>query len=464
MSGLPNISRVWRTTPSVALLGAFCLLVAGVTLTLWQEQLYRAQKSREISVQAQILGASVTAALIFDDNRTAQDYVNALAVNPDIEAAGVYDEAGALFAGFSRPAAIPPPQRVEPREPWLEDNRLHTAPPVVQDGTRVGGVYLRAITESLAQRIARYGAIMILATMAALLVLVLAAAHRTLSRANRELEAQAVDLAETNRKLTAEIEEREKAEAALRQSQKMEAIGQLSGGIAHDFNNLLTIVKGNLQLLERRMSQGRTDVQRYVASAFEGLNRAATLTQRLLAFSRLQPLSPQPVNLSRLIRNMVDLLRHSVGDRIEIDCHLDADWWTLCDPHQMENVIINLAVNARDAMPEGGRLRIETSNLSVENAARFEGVARGQYIQLTVTDTGSGMPEEVLRKAIDPFFTTKPQGQGTGLGLSTSFGYVRQSNGHFHIQSEVGKGTIITILMPRHEIAVPQAQQAMGRQ
>jgi signal transduction histidine kinase len=298
--------------------------------------------------------------------------------------------------------------------------------------------------------------------MAALLVAVLASAHRTLTRANAALEKQAEDLAETNRRLHAEIEEREKAEDALRHSQKMEAIGQLSGGVAHDFNNLLTIIKGNLQLLQRRMIQGRTDVQRYVDSAMEGLNRAAVLTQRLLAFSRRQPLSPQPVNLSRLVANMQELLRHSVGDKVEIACQLDAEWWTLCDPNQMENVILNLAINARDAMSGGGKVFIQTSDIQLENAATaYEDIMKGDYVRLSVRDTGSGMPEEVLNKAIDPFFTTKPLGQGTGLGLSVSFGYIRQSNGYLNIESEVGKGTTITILMPRHALAIPLAQDKM---
>jgi signal transduction histidine kinase len=316
------------------------------------------------------------------------------------------------------------------------------------------------MTDSLQRRLARYGAVMLLAVMAALMLTVLATGQLALAKANRELEQKAGDLANANRKLQSEMEERAKAEDALRQSQKMEAIGQLSGGIAHDFNNLLTIVKGNLQLMQRRIAQGRTDVQRYVDSATEGLNRAANLTQRILAFSRRQPLSPQPVNLSRLIEDMAELLRHSVGHNVVLETRLAADWWTLCDPNQMENVLLNLAINARDAMPEGGKLSIETSNRRVETPRRsFEEVAAGDYVRVTVHDSGTGMTEEVRRKAIDPFFTTKPLGQGTGLGLSMSFGYVRQSNGSFTIDSEPGKGTTITILMPRSENIIAMAQQ-----
>ncbi|MGD0144866.1 MAG: ATP-binding protein, partial [Rhizomicrobium sp.] len=238
-----------------------------------------------------------------------------------------------------------------------------------------------------------------------------------------------------------------------------EAIGQLSGGIAHDFNNLLTIMRGNLQLLEKRLAQGRTDVQRYLDGANEGFRRAANLTQRILAFSRRQPLSPRPVNLSDLVSGMTELLRHSVGERVEIATRLEAKWWTLCDANQMENVIINLAINARDAMPDGGRLFIETDDMHADAPlAGVEGMLGGEYVRLRVSDTGEGMTEDVRQKAIDPFFTTKPQGQGTGLGLSMTFGYIRQSNGYMKIDSELGNGTSLTIFMPQYEAANAKAQ------
>jgi signal transduction histidine kinase len=312
----------------------------------------------------------------------------------------------------------------------------------------VGSVFLRASTDSLQRRLIRYGGIVLLVTMGVLVLVVLGQAQNALARANAELESQARDLALSNRRLKDEMAERERAEDALRQSQKMEAIGQLSGGIAHDFNNLLTIVRGNLQLLQRRMTQGRTDTQRYIDAAMEGLKRAASLTQRILAFSRRQPLSPKPVDLSRLVEGMADLMRHSVGATIEIETRLESDWWTLCDANQMENVILNLAINGRDAMPGGGTLLIETANVSLPAS---DEIAPGDYVKMVVRDTGTGMTQEVLRRAIDPFFTTKPQGQGTGLGLSMTFGYVRQSNGYLHIASEVGKGTAIAILMPRYD-------------
>jgi signal transduction histidine kinase len=246
------------------------------------------------------------------------------------------------------------------------------------------------------------------------------------------------------------MEERRKTEEALRQSQKMEAIGQLSGGIAHDFNNLLMIAMGNLQLLQKRLGEEARPLTRYIESAEEGLRRAANLTQRLLAFARRQPLTPKPVNLSALIDGMRELIHQSAGEHVEVVLNLRAVWPTLCDVNQMENVILNLAINARDAMPDGGRLEIETRDVAnMVPPLEPDDAAAADYIELRVRDNGSGMDEETRRQAIDPFFTTKPLGQGTGLGLSTAFGFVRQSGGHLGIESEPGSGTTITILLPR---------------
>jgi signal transduction histidine kinase len=271
-----------------------------------------------------------------------------------------------------------------------------------------------------------------------------------LARANTELELRAETLAVLNVQLQNEMDERRKTEEALRQSQKMEAIGQLSGGIAHDFNNLLMIAMGNMQLLQRRLGEDAKPLARYIESAEEGLRRAASLTQRLLAFARRQPLTPKPVNLSVLIEGMRELIDQSVGQRAEIALKLDARWLILCDVNQMENVVLNLAINARDAMPERGKLSIETRDIAnLTPPLEADGFATGDYVELRVCDNGAGMDEETRRQAIDPFFTTKPLGQGTGLGLSTAFGFVRQSGGYLGIESGPGSGTIITILLPR---------------
>ncbi len=446
----------------IMVLSAVGLFAAGLAATTYDATLYRTERAREIAVQADILAASVTAALSFDDRTAAQEYVDALAVNPDLEAAGVYNPTGAAVAGFTRAGAAPLPPSPAVENPSFQGGHLTVVTPVTMNGSTLGKVYLRAIPESLGRRLARYGGIALLTVMTALVLLVLGAAHTAATRANEQLERHARDLAAVNAKLHTEIEEREKAEEALRHSQKMEAIGQLSGGIAHDFNNLLTIIKGNLQLLQRRLNQGTEGVQRYIDSAMAGADRASSLTQRILAFSRRQPLSPKPVNLTQLVQNMADFLRQSVGTHIAVNTSLGANWWTMCDASQMENVILNLAFNSRDAMPEGGTLSIETSDRHVTAAvASYDGVAPGDYVELRVSDTGEGMSEEVRTKAIDPFFTTKPPGLGTGLGLSMTFGYVRQSNGYLSIDSELGKGTTITILMPRYEDGVAAASESI---
>ncbi|MEJ1158281.1 ATP-binding protein [Prosthecomicrobium sp. N25] len=262
------------------------------------------------------------------------------------------------------------------------------------------------------------------------------------------------DLTEANARLMEEMAERRKVEDQLRQSQKMEAVGQLTGGIAHDFNNLLAIITGSLHLLKRRLDRGDHEaVSRYLEAAMEGAGRAATLTQRLLAFARRQPLAPEAVDPNRLIAGMSELLRRTLGEAIRVETVLGGGLWrTWSDPNQLENALLNLAVNARDAMPEGGRLTIETANFDLDRryAADNPGVTPGQYVMIAVTDTGTGMPPEVAEKAFDPFFTTKPTGQGTGLGLSQVYGFIRQTGGHVKIYSEPGDGTTVRLYLPRH--------------
>jgi PAS domain S-box-containing protein len=244
------------------------------------------------------------------------------------------------------------------------------------------------------------------------------------------------------------------AEDALRQAQKMEAVGQLTGGIAHDFNNLLQGITGSLDLVQKRISQGRTnELERFISGAMTAANRAAALTHRLLAFSRRQPLDPRPVKANPLVASMEDLLRRTLGERIELELVLSGGLWlTLCDPNQLESALLNLAINARDAMPDGGKLIIETNNAHLDNVyvARQRDVRAGQYICIGVTDTGIGMSEETIAKAFEPFFTTKPIGQGTGLGLSMIYGFARQSEGYAKIYSELGKGTTFKLYLPRH--------------
>jgi CheY-like chemotaxis protein len=243
------------------------------------------------------------------------------------------------------------------------------------------------------------------------------------------------------------------AEEALRQSQKMEAVGQLTGGLAHDFNNLLAGISGSLELMGTRVAQGRfADVERYLAAAQGAARRAAALTHRLLAFSRRQTLAPKVTDVNALVAGMEDLIRRTVGPEVLVDSVTASGLWAVeVDPNQLENALLNLAINARDAMPGGGRLTIETANRSMDvRSAREHDLSPGQYVSLSVTDTGTGMTPEVIARAFDPFFTTKPLGAGTGLGLSMVYGFARQSGGQVRISSEVGHGTTICLYLPRY--------------
>ena len=250
------------------------------------------------------------------------------------------------------------------------------------------------------------------------------------------------------------------AEEQLRQSQKMEAVGQLTGGLAHDFNNLLTGIAGSLELLHARLQQGRLqELERYITAAQGASKRAAALTHRLLAFSRRQTLEPKPTDVNRLIAGMDDMIRRTMGPEVQVEVVTAGGLWsTLVDPSQLENALLNLCINARDAMPGGGRLVIEPGNRWLdERAAAERDLPPGQYVSLCVSDDGTGMPPEVASRAFDPFFTTKPIGQGTGLGLSMIYGFARQSGGQVRIYSEVGQGTMVCIYLPRHGVAVAES-------
>ena len=279
---------------------------------------------------------------------------------------------------------------------------------------------------------------------------------------NEELERRIAErtreLTEANSKLEAEAEEREQVEEVLRQSQKMEAVGQLTGGLAHDFNNLLQGITGSLELLRIRAAQGRTaEFGRYIGTAMGSAHRAATLTQRLLAFSRRQTLDPKPTDMNQLVSGMEDLFRRTVGPSIQLETSLVGEPWPiLCDPNQLENALLNLVNNARDAMPDGGHLLIETTNTVLRDRRGIpkdwppQDVPPGDYVALSVADSGTGMAPDVIARAFDPFFTTKPIGQGTGLGLSMIYGFVQQSGGHVRLRSEMGQGTTVAIYLPRY--------------
>ena len=287
----------------------------------------------------------------------------------------------------------------------------------------------------------------------------------------RRVADRTQQLAEINEQLRREVVEREKAEAVARQSQKMQTIGQLAGGVAHDFNNLLTVIIGNIEAVQRRMEGQAPDVAPRLAQALRGAERAATLTQRLLAFARQQPLAPAAVDVNRLITAMSDLTRRTLGAQIAIETVLAGGLWrTRCDANQLEVALLNLVINGRDAMPEGGKLTIESANAHLDQAYadRHEEVAPGQYVMVAVTDTGTGMSKQIIERAFDPFFTTKAPGEGTGLGLSMVYGFVKQSGGHIKIYSEPGHGTSIKIYLPRladeHETTAPTSEPASTAQ
>ncbi len=270
-----------------------------------------------------------------------------------------------------------------------------------------------------------------------------------------------------------DVTARRRAEAALRaseerlhQAQKMEAVGQLTGGIAHDFNNMLQGIGGGVELMERRISQGRTDdLGRYIGSARQTVDRAARLTHRMLAFARRQALQPQAVDPDALIKGMEELIRRTLGPEITLQIHLhDGVWAALCDPSQLENALLNLAINARDAMPDGGTLTIRTADrLASDSDPKTEGVAQpGGWVQISVADTGTGMSPDVRDRAFEPFFTTKPVGEGTGLGLSQIYGFVQQSGGFVRLESEVGAGTTVHLFLPRQERSAENHDDSAG--
>ena len=481
--------------PATIVASVLLLLLVGTFAMVYQFRTASAERLRQITAQAKTLAASVTAAVSFDDRAAAREYVHALMLDPRLDAVAVYDESGRLMAGDQRPGS----PAIVPVNGWAKrkKNSMLVEVPAHQGTTIVGSVWVRATATPLTVKLAQVSGVVLLTIMAVVMLSLLGLAERMLARANADVHRRAEQLAEANQRLIAEMEQRSRAEEALRQSQKMEAVGQLSGGIAHDFNNMLMIVKSALVLLEHRLNQSlsavegfaeaargriatgtqqgaseslrvleeglalvaegrsrRQQIKRYLETANDGIEKAADLTRRLLAFARRQPLSARSVRLDNLIGDIRPLLEHSVGRNVRIIYQLDSSWHVFCDVNQMENAILNLVINARDAMPKGGQITISTADMHVAADER-SGQAAVDQVRLRVADTGTGMSEEVRSRALDPFFTTKPVGKGTGLGLSTILGYVMQSNGRLSIDSELDKGTSVDIVLPREIRDVP---------
>ena len=430
---LPELTGRYRLAMVIA--SVVALLSASLIIAGYNERQYRIQATQSTGVQAQVLADTVAAALSFGDRESLREYVDALHDNNEVEAVGVYDEGGRLVASY---APRPLPQTLSGVTATSGSDQVSVITPVVQKGVRLGAIYLRDRTEPILRRLVRYVGPGLLVIMASLMFLVMALDSRALLRANADL--------------TTEMAERAKAEAALRQSQKMEAIGRLTGGIAHDFNNMLAIVLGSLDLLIRRHTDADPRLLRLANNASEGARRAAALTQRLLAFSRLQPLNPAASDITRSIKDMSDLLRRTLGEDITIETVSAAGLWRAhIDLSQLETAILNLAINARDAMNGGGRLTIETANTYLDRtyASGEDDVTPGQYVMIAVSDTGAGIPDDVLPQVFEPFFTTKPAGLGTGLGLSQVHGFIKQSGGHIRLYSELGVGTTVKLYLPR---------------
>ena len=427
-----------RLQLAFVLASAIVLVAASIAVALYDESQYRLQTTEAANVQARVLADTVTAALVSGDHEALQNYANALRANSGVDAVGIFDDQGRRVASFTRSHIADRLSQV--KTPATAPGQVIVFASVAQGGVKRGTVYLRDRTEPLARRLSRYIAPGFLVLMASLMFAVMSLDARALRLANRDLEAQ--------------IEEREKVEAALRQSQKMEAIGRLTGGIAHDFNNMLGIVMGNLDLLLRRFSDGDPKLVRLAEHAMEGAKRAAALTQRLLAFSRLQPLRPTDADIAKTVTDMTHLLRRTLGETVAVETVSAGGLWRAhIDLPQLETAIVNLAINSRDAMPNGGKLTIETGNAYLDRAyaEADEDVKPGQYVMVAITDTGVGIPANVLGQVFEPFFTTKPTGMGTGLGLSQVQGFIKQSGGHIRIYSEVGVGTTVKLYLPRSQ-------------
>ena len=428
MAGIPEQqSRRLAVTPVVAVGMAVALLTLSLGLGLYNEHAGQLARARQAQVQTEILAGSVAAPLAFDDRSASQEYVNALRADPAIEAAGAYDGQGRLAAGFHR-EGDPPPARNTVGPVSINHGELAVTAPVVQGTTRLGSVYIRLSTETGLRRATRYIGIGAVVLMASLLVAVLGSSNATLSEAHRRLQQ--------------EIREREKAEEALRQAQKMEAMGQLTGGVAHDFNNLLMVASSGLDLMDRTSDPVRRD--RLKQGIRQAIDRGASLTQQLLAFARRAPVRPEVINLGASLRSMRNLLDRSLREDITVDLQPAADLWPVeVDPSQLEVAVLNTAINARDAMPSGGKITITAENLPAgpDNPK--------DLVRISVSDTGVGIPPELISRVFEPFFTTKGVGQGTGLGLSQVYGFARSSGGEVAFESEVGKGSTVSIYMPR---------------
>jgi signal transduction histidine kinase/CheY-like chemotaxis protein len=422
-------------------LAVLVLLLAGLWIVYQSEQSYRHEQQRAAQVQAEILAASVTAALDFGDKVAAQESADALRANPQVQIAGVYDTWGNRFAGYARTRASLPPRFPEIRS--SDGALVQATAPVMRSGTKIGTVYLAGAIDPLSRRLSRYAMIALLVVMTALVLAVLGYGQAALGRVNRTL-------AEANRELQFQMEERSRTEEQLREAQKMQALGQLTGGIAHDFNNLLAVIQGSADILQR---PGLSDEKRlrFTNAIIDASTRGALLTSQLLAFARRQPLRPEVLDLNHRILTMLVMLQPTLGPNIKLSTYLETALWPVeVDPGQFEAALLNIIVNARDAMSNGGEIMIRTRNATGEEAGD-----RDRAVIVTIEDSGCGIEPDILKHVFEPFFTTKEVGKGTGLGLSQVYGFAAQSGGEAQIDSVLNAGTTLTILLPVTSKSLP---------
>jgi signal transduction histidine kinase len=415
---------------------ALVLLLLGLGMILFSNARYRVEQAADAHTQAAVIAASTVAALDFGDRDSAREYLSALAANPRVVHAALYDRAGKLFVGYDRAGA------------GRGEAVTSGTAPVLRGAERIGSVTLVEAVDPWWRRLSRYSIIILLMLMAGLVVTVMALGQAALRGANDALSQRAAALADANSALQHEMEERARAEEDLRQAQKMQALGQLTGGIAHDFNNLLTVVRGTADLL-RRPGLAEARRIRYAESIAQTAERAAQLTSQLLAFSRRQPLQPKVVDLNARLTGMLLMFSRILGPHYEVTTDLEPD---LCnvevDPTQLEVAILNIVVNARDAMAEGGALTITTTRWPRDDAAG-SGVDDGPgFAAISIIDSGVGMDADTAARAMEPFFTTKTVGKGTGLGLSQVYGFAKQSGGELTIDSAPGRGTTVRLTVP----------------
>jgi len=430
-----------RRRIAILWIGTVVLVLASVGLAFREEALHQAAALQQAEAQTDVLAGSVGAALSFNDSSAMRQYLGALMRNPQVAAAGIYGENGQQLALLARPGADAP-ATLTGEKTLHAGGRVVVARPVIEQGQTLGYVYIETTPEGASAFVARHTGLVILTLLALLLL--------------SFVTGSAARLTVANARLSEEIGARAAAEEALRQSQKLEALGQLTGGIAHDFNTLLQAIHGAFELILGRSADEKT-VRRWARNGLEAAERGASLTRQLLAFSRQQKLEMKPLLVGETIEGMQDLLTRTLGPRVELILDLDNQPRVpvMSDVTQLELALMNLAVNARDAMPEGGRLTVRTRRVELSGDAVLQA---GRYLQLQVIDTGEGMPLHVARRAFDPFFTTKAVGKGTGLGLAQVYGVARQAGGDARIASTPHGGTTVTMLFRAAETAAPDAE------